>query len=138
MPRLFFQCVVIAALVVFAGAASAQTKRLECKVVRVDVSQSNGNQDKEFVRKNMSKTYTLAIGEKSVQVDMRSPTFKNSSDRFVLISDQLLSIVAARGSPVGLETLVIAKSRHKTRGHTEATLTIQGSFFANIWHLGCD
>jgi len=110
---------------------SASPLNYKCAVQQV---QSSSN-DAGFIQDNLRKTFLITILDNQIIASQSSSAFEPSQDSYTIVARNLLGIHSVNLSAVGLGTLSIENSQH--RNDVQATVTIQGTFFVNVWNLKC-
>ena len=134
MKRFALSAIAAAALVFSAQADQA----FQCRVTDMITAPDVGH-DLDFEAKNKRKQYTLVISGSSMQVDVTSPDYTDSSETFTIVStDRMKGIVARGNSSMAEEILMLSPSEHfEHPGEHKATLVHQYTLFVNSWHLLC-
>ena len=103
----------------------------KCSVVQVQTSGS----DDDFVRSNLEKTFLITILDDQIIAAHSSNSYEPSQDSYTIVNRGLLGINSVTLSSVGLGTLSIENAGYKDE--VDATVTVQGTFFVNVWKLRC-
>jgi hypothetical protein len=126
-----------ALLLPLATADAAVGNRYMCNVANVQNVDAHGRSDAEFIQKNMRNRYDITVTRNAILVvyNYEGQTY---SKNYPITGDTELALVASKSDLFGVDTLALAKRPNPRYNNAyTATLTVQGSFFANAWILMC-
>jgi hypothetical protein len=127
--------IALAVLLISMGAAVGD--RYSCNVANVQNVDAHGRSDGEFIRKNMRNRYDITVTRNAILV-VYSYEGQTYSKNYPIAGDTELALVASKADLFGVDTLALAKRPNPRYNNAyTATLTVQGSFFANAWILMC-
>lgn len=90
-----------------------------------------GVEDREFVSKNLRKTFLVKVGNEKIFVTQISSEFKNAQKIFEILSKGPIVTNSVFQSLLGLESFTINKS------NGDATYVFQMHNYAGVWRLKC-
>ncbi len=130
--------ITVAALLMSMGAASAAVgDRFTCHVANVQNIDAHGRPDSGFIEKNLRNRYEITVRSNSILL-VYNYEGKVFSKDYPITGDTKLFLVASKADWLGVDTLALAKNANPRYNNAHpASLTVQGSFFANAWILLC-
>lgn len=94
--------------------------------------------DEAFAEANRAKTFDIFDLGKTLRVMAQAPAYEPSSTDYVIERRRPTGTIATAHGIVGANTLAIqADAAQLASSPIEASVVIQGPFFANIWLLQC-
>jgi hypothetical protein len=130
--------IAVAAMLISMGAADAAVgDRFTCHVANVQNVDAHGRPDAGFIEKNLRNRYEITVGSTSILL-VYNYEGKVFSKDYPITGETKLFLTASKADLFGVDTLALAKNPNARYNNAyPASLTVQGSFFANAWILLC-
>jgi len=130
--------ITVAVLPMCMGAANAAVgDRFTCHVANVQNVDARRRPDSGFIEKNLRNRYEVTVGSSSILL-VYNYEGKVFSKDYPITGETKLFLVASKADLFGVDTLALAKNPNARYNNAyPASLTVQGSFFANAWILLC-
>src|SRR5262245_1458670 len=130
--------IAVAAMLASISAANAAVgDRFICHVANVRNVDVHGREDSNFIARNRQATYDIAIF-----ADVILAVYKNQGEahsrEYAITHQTPLDVIGATFDGIAIRTAMMGGRPSPIHGNMyTATLTVQGSFFVNVWTLLC-
>jgi len=124
-------------LISFSTANAAVGDRFSCHVANVRNIDPHGRPDDRFIANNMQNRYDITIRPNSI-VSVYTYEGQTYTQEYRIVGDTQLDLLATRSDIFSFNSISISKAPNSRYNNMyPATLTVQGSFFVNVWILMC-
>ena len=96
--------------------------------------------DTAFIENNLKKDFLMNVGSGQIQLDMKSEHYGDAITTYRIAHRRNNNLTALDDDPARLGALTVPKNiqaRLDRNGYFNATLSVNGSFYANTWLLRC-
>lgn len=110
----------------------------DCTTARFQGSPPTNAQDEAFRRSNSSRNFRLVERGDKILAISNLPGRPTAITEYRVLPSRTVAIdvVGVENAGVGLGTIILSRQA-SAAGRFDATISLQGSFFANVWILHC-
>lgn len=109
----------------------------------VDSMITADSSDQSFLSSNLKKVFLITETKDNLYISFSSPNGISGQEIYTIIQQAPNEVIAVGIDSIGLRTVVLEQTYKQGvkavqgRSHYNATISLQGNFFANTWVLHC-